>query len=98
MRRVWVSYWLRPLVQPIVLAGLICVAVTLGIGHEVFVAQVFANMPSLTNVYAVLQFFTYAVLHTSFVVQTLLGVGAISFVWFVADGIRSVRSARLFAV
>ena len=71
MRRVRRIYAIRK-AAPSVLASLLFSVVALwAIGREVWVAQVFANMPSIFDIPAVTSFMTYAFLHTDMAVQVL---------------------------
>jgi len=97
MGRVRTAYWLRRATSSTILAGAACAFAVLGLGHEVFVAQVIANMPAFTDVSAVARFFISALINTTYVVQLLVGVGVIAFVWLIADGLRNIRGLRSFA-
>ena len=65
-----------------------------GIGREVWVARVFHNAPSLTNVVAAAHFFLYAFLDTRHIVQVLTIVALGALVWLGYQLARSMRDAQ----
>lgn len=71
MRRVQFIRTFRPLVSDIAAATVLFLLALYGIGHEVWVAQVVANMPPLFDIAAVAKFFVAAFLNTEFFVQVL---------------------------
>lgn len=71
MRRIRRVYAVRR-AAPVVLASLAFGVVTLwALGREVWVSQVYANMPSFFDVPAITGFMTYAFIHTDLAVQVL---------------------------
>lgn len=97
MRRVRTIHAVRTWLRTRVLSLLAIGAGLVGIGHEVFVAQVIANMPSVTDVAALARFFTAALFNTEFAVQVLVALCVVAFVWFVVDGVKSLGGDRQFA-
>lgn len=57
------------------------------LGREVFVAQVFRNMPS-ADVIAIIRFMEAAFMNTTFMVQTLTVLAAIAGLWLVRECVR----------
>lgn len=83
MRRVRIIRVLRPVASTTTLAcGLLFLSL-LGIGKEVFVAQVFENMPG--NVAALGTFFISAFANTTLLVQGLSLTVLAAGVWFLRD-------------
>lgn len=78
MRRVRMIHAFRTLAPLVGGAGVFLIAVW-GIGREVWVAKVFENMPTLSDVPAVLSFYARAFLATDLFVQLLsiLAAGAL---------------------
>ena len=97
MRRVRTVHAVRPWLRTRMLSLIAIVVGLVGIGHEVFVAQVIANMPSVTDVAALTRFFASALFNTEFAVQVMVGLCVIAFVWFVVDGAKSLMGNRQFA-
>lgn len=91
MRRVRFVHAVRPFVSnaagAVVLLGLSLYM----LGREVFVAQVFRNMPAADPT-AVLRFAETAFLNTSFVVQTLTVLAALAGLWLVRECTRLLAS------
>lgn len=97
MRRVRTVHAVRPLLSGQILSlGVIAVALW-GIGREVFVAQVFANMPSITHVSEVVRFMSVALINTDTVVQVLVAIVAAAGIWMAVDTIKSLKQGRVFA-
>ncbi len=94
MRRVHIIYVLELFSTTTVLSFCILLMALWGIGREVWVARVFRNMPSITNVTAVTHFYLAAFLDTRFIVQVLTVVTIGAFVWFVYDFSRQLRFVR----
>lgn len=82
MMRIYIAYVLRPIISTGTVSALVFIAALWGIGREVWVARVFNNMPQLTHVAALTQFWTYAFLHTHFIVQALVVMSIIATVYF----------------
>lgn len=66
---------------PLGAASILFIVALGGIGREVWVAKVFANMPSYADVPGVLNFFSGAFLHTELVVQVFLILAVGALVW-----------------
>ena len=88
MRRVRIIRILRPLISTTTLAATLGFFALLGIGHEVFVAQVFQNVP--TGVLSVGRFFLSAFSHTTFMVQALSLTILASGLWLLRDLVGNV--------
>lgn len=97
MRRVRIIRFCRPMVSTQVLSLTAVLLALWGIGREVFVAQVFANMTSLSGLHAFMTFGVTAVLHTSVLVQVLLAVSVVAGAWFIASTLQTFRQGRAFA-
>lgn len=97
MRRVYIMRTLRPLTSSVTLASVAVVLALAGIGNQVFVAAVFQNMPSITDVAAVTRFFVAAFINTTAAVQLLVSVSIVASVWLVRDALRTIHSSLRFA-
>jgi hypothetical protein len=88
---------LRPLVSDAA-AGVVLFLVALyGIGHEVWVAKVVANMPPLFDVAAVTQFFLAAFMQTEFIVQTLTVLAVVAAILVIRRAVLSINLASASA-
>ena len=85
MRRVRIIRAVRPFVSNAAGAVALLVISLYFLGREVFVAQVFRNMPKAGDYAAVLRFFEAAFLNTSFVVQLLTVVAALGGLWLARE-------------
>ena len=94
MLRVRTVHATRRIFSNTTLSAIVFVLALWGIGREVWVARVFQNAPSLTNIAAATRFFLYAFLDTRFIVQTLtiFAVGAL--VWLAYQAMHSLRDMR----
>ncbi len=92
MKRIYIIYVLRPLVSTGTISAFVLMTALWGIGKEVWVAHVFSNMPQLTNITAFTQFWTYAFLHTHFVVQALTIMAVIAIVYFASSVSKLITS------
>jgi len=72
MKRVHIVRMARPFVSTSVLSLVILFVALVGIGREVWVARVFENVPSWSDVTVLVTFFASAFVSTSFVVQSLV--------------------------
>ncbi len=97
MRRVRVIHTVRPLVSGTTLASFLFLLAVWGIGREVWVAHVIANMPSTGDVTAVVRFFVSAFLNTRFVVQVLTVLAGGALVYAGSEFVRAVVPAQRFA-
>ena len=97
MRRVRTIHTVRPFTSMTALSAFLLLGALWGIGRQVWVAQVFQNMPSLADVGAVTRFAVAAFIHTEFLVQALTVVVLMAVAWIVRDGVRSLRYARQVA-
>lgn len=93
MRRVYTVRVLRPILGNVGAAGVLFAAALYAIKREVWVAQVFANMPESTLVAP--RFFIDAFLHTEVLVQisVLLVLGV--FVWSARELVRALAVSRV---
>jgi hypothetical protein len=98
MRRVRFVHAVRPFVSNAA-GALVLLAVSLySLGREVFVAQVFRNMPSAADYAAVFRFFETAFLNTTFFVQALTVLAALGGLWLVRECARLLTATtRRFA-
>ncbi len=72
MKRVYRMRVLRALASNTVLAAAVAAAALYGIGREVWVAKVFANMPQVASLSAQTSFWLSAFFHTHFLVEALI--------------------------
>ncbi|HYF28897.1 MAG TPA: hypothetical protein VEA36_00845 [Candidatus Paceibacterota bacterium] len=91
MRRVRTIHAVRPLASTTALSAFLLLGGLWGIGTQVWVAQVYANMPSVADVGALARFAIAAFANTEFIVQALTLVVLAAAVWIVRDGVRSLR-------
>lgn len=94
MRRVHTIHALRPLTTTTALSTLALLLAVWGIGRQVWVAQVFNNMPSFTDTASFARFMLVAFAHTEFVVQALTVIALAAALWLVVDALRGLRQAR----
>ncbi|MDB5194875.1 MAG: hypothetical protein JWO84_59 [Parcubacteria group bacterium] len=97
MRRVRVIHAVRPLLSGTALGSFLFLLALYGIGREVWVSHVIANMPALADVAAVTRFFVAAFLNTRFIVQVLTVLGGAALVYTLADFLRTVRLTPRFS-
>ena len=97
MRRVEMIRTLRPLVSDVSAATVLFLLALYGIGHEVWVAQVGANMPPLFDVAAMSNFMIAAFLNTEFFVQVLALAAIATGIWL-ARGVGISLSHIAFTV
>ncbi len=100
MRRVHTIHMLQPIFTSTTLSIGVFVVALWGIGREVWVARVFQNEPSITNLAnlgALAHFYLSAFLDTRFIVQALsiLALGAL--VWFVYTSVRSLKVGSMLS-
>lgn len=92
MRRVRLIRILGLIISTLVLALVTFVLALWGIGKEVWVAQVFQNMPQSGNLGEIGRFYVYAFGHTRLVVQLLAILTFVSFVYLARETIRTLSS------
>jgi hypothetical protein len=97
MRRVRTVHAMQQFFTTTTLSVAVFVLALWGIGREVWVARVFQNMPSLTNLSAVANFYLAAFLDTRFIVQVLSVVTLGAFVWLTYNVFRLLRGVTRFA-
>lgn len=95
MRRVHTIHALRPLTTTTALSTLALILAVWGIGRQVWVAQVFSNMPS--DGVAALRFMLAAFTRTEFVVQALIVLALAAALWLVVDAVKNLRQLSRFA-
>ena len=88
MRRVRLIHALSPLMTAGSFAALLLLLALYGIGREVWVAHVLANMPPLFQIGDVARFAVAAFVNTRFVVQVLSVVALGAFIWVMRDLVR----------
>ena len=73
-----------------------------GVGREVWVSRVLQNEPSvslahfsISNLYALVNFYATAFVDTRLVVQVLVVVSAMALAWFAYSAIRAVLASRV---
>lgn len=89
MRRVYALYVLRRLTSieaRLILLALSCITLFL----TVSVPNVVQNMPPLSNIVGVAQFFLVAITNTQFIVQALISVGIVLSGWTLYDALRTL--------
>lgn len=87
MRRVHFMHAVRPFISNAAGAIALLVLSLYMLGREVFVAQVFRNMPE-TDVAAALRFIEAAFMNTTFAVQVLTVLAAIAGLWLTRECLR----------
>ncbi len=92
MRRVRLIRILALIISTAMLAVLTAVAALWGIGREVWVAHVFQNMPSMSNIGALLNFWVSAFLNTHLIVQALTVLTFISLLFLARETTRFLVS------
>lgn len=85
MRRIYAVFLMRKLVGRIAIKTYILVGLVYVQSKLIFVKQVFANMPSITDIPAVYNFYSYAILHTSATVQMATFAGLALALWLFRD-------------
>lgn len=85
MRRVRIVHTLRPFTGRLAGAFVLLGASLYMLGREVFVAQVFRNMPYAFDLSSVLTFLEAAFLNTTFFVQAFFILAFIAFIWLVRE-------------
>ncbi len=93
MRRVHRINHMRPLLSTGTLAFVVFGFALFAIGREVWVAKVLQNMPSMTDVLAVVRFFEAAFINTRFGVQVLIVIALAALIWLARELVRYVASA-----
>ncbi len=93
MRRVRTIHTIKPLLSSTIFSMALVVVALWSIGREVWVARVLQNMPSITNIGAVFNFYMSAFLDTRLPVQVLTVVTLTALVWFTYSVIRVLHSA-----
>lgn len=85
MRRVHRIHTLRALLGGAGASLAVLAASLYFIGREVWVARVFENMPHSADVLAVARFFTEAFITTNVIVQALILLSAVAFLWMLRE-------------
>lgn len=87
MSRVRTVHRVRPFLRGGVFSFALLTFSLMTLGREVFVAQVFRNMPSPSHVLAVIQFILSAFQNTRFIVQVLSVLSFMAFAWLARETI-----------
>ena len=95
MSRVKTIYWIRRAIHSPSLKALILCALVGGVASLVSVSNVFANMPSFSDVQAVLNFFLYAFTHTATSVQALSLLSTAVTLWLLSDLAKTLARVQL---
>lgn len=90
MRRVQMIRTFRPLVSDLSAAIVLFLLALYGIGNEVWVAQVVANMPPLLDIAAVTRFVVAAFANTELIVQVCAVLALLAAVWTARGVARSL--------
>ena len=97
MRRVRTVHAVRPFLSGTALASFLFLLAVWGIGREVWVAHVFANLEAMPTFASSVHFVVSAFMSTRFVVQALSVVALGAFVWVVRDTARNLAPSHSFA-
>ena len=92
MRRVHIIRLLALIISTATLALLTFIATLWGIGREVWVAHVFANMPPTNDFGALASFWLDAFEHTRLIVQALAFLTLVSLIYLVREAARLLSS------
>jgi predicted exporter len=90
MSRVHAVHAMRPFVSTSALCVVLALVSVYAVSRAVWVEMVLRNMPDITNVSAVVSFFTYAFLHTGFVVQAFSVLALVSAFFLIRESLRSL--------
>jgi hypothetical protein len=94
MRRVRIIHAVRPLLSGTALGSFLFLLAVWGIGREVWVSHIIANMPSVQDISALSRFIIAAFLNTRFIVQVLTLVAGAALVYTLADFLRALAPSR----
>lgn len=94
MSRVRAIHAMRPFVSTSALCVVLALVSVYAVSRAVWVEMVLRNMPDITNVGALLSFFTYAFLHTGFAVQAFSILALVSSLFLVRDAFKSFAQIR----
>lgn len=95
MRRVRTVHIVRSPLTTSILSVLVFAVALWGIGREVWVARVFQNEPTFTNMNAVMRFYLAAFLDTRFIVQVLAVVAIASLIWLTYNLMRALQQGSM---
>ena len=90
MRRVHAVHTMR-LIRDIGFSLVVFTGSVYAIGREVWVARIFQNMPSPSDIPAALSFFFSAFLGTHLIVQATILVCALSLVWLAREVLKALH-------
>lgn len=96
MQRVYAIHKMRLFALPLS-AALVLVLSLWGVGKQVWVAKVFENMPALSDIPAVLSFYTGAFLGTDLSVQVLFLLTIGAFALLMHSALRTFSATLRFA-
>jgi len=94
MLRVRFIHLMKRAIQPFALKAMVAVAALFAVGRMVFVAKVFENAPSISEVSEFSAFFFRAFTNTEFAVQAVILAVTIAGVWAIRDIARTVSMVR----
>lgn len=92
MSRVRAINFMRPFVSTGALSVALIVVSVYAVSREVWVEMILRNMPRITDVGAVMNFFTYAFLHTGLLVQAFSVVALVSAFFLIRESFKSITS------
>lgn len=88
MSRVRAIHRMRPFVSTSALCAVLALVSVYAVSREVWVEMVFRNMPNLADIGAVMNFFTYAFLHTGLAVQAFSSVALMSVFFLMREALK----------
>lgn len=97
MSRVRAIHTMRPFVSTSALCVVLALVSVYAVSRAVWVEMVLRNMPDITNVSAVVSFFTYAFLHTGFLVQAFSVLALISAFFLIRESFKLLTTNPLRA-
>jgi len=90
MSRVHAIHFMRPFVSTSALSVVLVFVSIYAVSREVWVDMVLRNMPSPADIGAFVNFFTYAFIHTGFIVQAFSVLAFASALFLVRESLRSL--------
>ncbi len=93
MSRVHAVHAMRPFVSTIALCVVLALVSVYAVSRAVWVEMVLRNMPDITNISALANFFTHAFLHTGFVVQAFSVLAFASALFLVRESLKLLKEA-----
>jgi len=96
MSRVRAINLMRPFVSTSALCAVLALVSVYAVSRAVWVEMVLRNMPDITNVSALVNFFTHAFLHTGLLVQAFSVLAFISVFFLIRESLHSLVSLAPF--